>query len=69
MCALNFSTEGSNDQPCKSRKEILASQLLILREKDKNQFIDIDAEDIDMEAPVFMLINSNQQNDEDIETY
>ena len=48
-----------NNQPCKSRKEKLASQL--------NPFIDTDDEDINMVVPVFMAIDSNQMNDKDIE--
>ena len=66
MCALNFSTDWSNDQPCKPRKEILLSKVSILRKKDKGQFTVIDTEDINMEAPVFMPIDPNQENDEEI---
>ena len=58
-CALNLPTDGSKDeeeihcfkenQPCKKGKEILASQLSILTEKDENPFTDlaeIDEEDV-----------------------
>lgn len=35
----------------------------ILVEKDENPFIDIDDADIDMAAPVFTSIDSDQKND------
>ena len=72
---LNFLTNGleddmihsfKNDQPYKSRKEILASQLSSLIEKVVNPFIDVD-DGIDMAAPDFMSIDSNQEDNEDIE--
>ena len=44
-------------------KKTLASQLPILVEKDENPFIDIDDADIDMAAPVFTSIDSDQKND------
>lgn len=48
-------------------EKTLASQLPILVEKDENPFIDIDDEDINMEALVFVLIGPDQEHDEDIE--
>ena len=44
-------------------EKTLASQLPILVEKDENPFIDIDDADIDMAAPVFTSIDSDQKND------
>ena len=76
-CALNLLTDGSeenmihffkNDQLCNTGKEMLASQLSILSEKDENPFIDVDDEDINMTAPVFMSTDSDQQDDTDIES-
>ena len=73
---LNFLTNGleddmihsfKNDQPYKSRKEILASQLSSLIEKVENPFIDVDDDGIDMAAPGFMSIDSYQEDNEDIE--
>lgn len=49
-----------------TQKRILLYKVSILREKDKDQFTVIDTEDIDMEAPVFMPIDPNQENDEEI---
>ena len=75
-CALKLSTDGSEDdtihciknsQTCKSTKEILVSQLSILSQKDEKPFIDIHDNDIDMVAPVFMSIDSDQEDDESIE--
>ena len=75
-CGLNLSTDWSeddmincfkNDQPCKSGKEILTYKLSILSGKDENPFIDVNDEDIDMVAPVFMSIDSDQEDDDDQE--
>ena len=44
-------------------EKTLASQLPILVEKDENPFTDIDDADIDMAAPVFTSIDSDQKND------
>lgn len=49
-----------------TQKRILLYKVSILREKDKDQFTVIDTEDIDMETPVFMPIDPNQENDEEI---
>ena len=49
-----------------TQKRILFYKVSILREKDKDQFTVIDTEDIDMEAPVFIPIDPNQENDEEI---
>lgn len=49
-----------------TQKRILLYKVSILREKDKDQFTVIDTEDIDMEAPVFIPIDPNQENDEEI---
>ena len=38
----------------------------ILVEKDENPFV-IGQEDIDMEAPIFMSIDSDQEGDDDID--
>ena len=71
VCALNLKTDGSEyeeihcfkeKQPCHAGKNILS----ILVEKDENPFV-IGQEDIDMEAPIFMSIDSDQEGDDDID--
>ena len=73
MCALNLSTDWSedvmincfkNEKLSKSGEEVLTSQLSILNKKDENPFIDKYNEDIDMVAPVFLSIDSYQEDDE-----
>ena len=73
MCALSLSTDWSedvmincfkNEKLCKSGEEVLTSQLSILNKKDENPFIDKYNEDIDMVAPVFLSIDSYQEDDE-----
>ena len=78
-CALNLPTDGSKDekihcfkenQPCKKGKEILASQLSILTEKDENPFTEIDEEDVNEATPNFLQIDSDNEeddNDDDID--
>ena len=66
-------TDGSKDeeihcfkenQTCKKGKEILASQLSILTEKDENPFTDsaeIDEEDVNEATPNFLKIDSDNE--------
>ena len=56
-------------QPCHKGKEILESQLSILTEKDIDPLlkIDIDESDVVEATPEFLLIDSNHEDDEDID--
>ena len=53
-----------NEKLCRAGEEVLTSQLSILNKKDENPFIDKYNEDIDMVAPVFLSIDSYQEDDE-----
>ena len=50
-------------------KEILESQLSILTEKDIDPFLklDIDESDVVEATPEFLMIDSNHEDDEDID--
>lgn len=74
-CGLNLPNDGSKDneihcfkekQPCEKGREILASQLSILTEKDENPFMAafIDENDVNDAAPSFSLIDSDHEEDE-----
>ena len=77
-CALNLAVDGTEDenincfkegQPCHKGKEILESQLSILTEKDVDPFSEIDINDGDIfeATPDFLTIDSDRQDDEDID--
>ena len=77
-CALNLAIDGAEDekilcfkegQPCHKGKEILESQLSILTEKDIDPFlkIDIDESDVVEATPEFLMINSDHEDDKDID--
>ena len=77
-CALNLAIEGAEDekincfkegQPCHKGKEILESQLSILTEKDIDPFfqIDINESDVVEAAPEFLMIDSDHEDDQDID--
>ena len=78
-CALNLPTDGSKDeeihcfkenQPCKKGKEILASQLSILTEKDENPFTDSAEIDEDVNVRLrqtFYKLTLTMKKDDDIE--
>ena len=78
LCALNLATEGAEDekthcfkegQPCHKGKEILEMHLSILTEKDIDPFLQIDINESDVvEAmPEFLMIDSDHEDDEDID--
>ena len=56
-------------QPCHKGKEILESQLSILTEKDVDPFSEIDINDGDIfeATPDFLNIDSDREDDEDID--
>ena len=78
-CAFNLPTDGSKDeeihcfkenQPCKNGKEILASQLSILTEKDENPFTDsteIDEEDVNEATPNVLKFGYDNEEADDID--
>ena len=77
-CALNLAIDGAKDekihsfkegQPCHKGKEILESQLSILTEKDIDPFLQIDNNESDVveATPEFLMIDSDHEDDEDID--
>ena len=77
-CALNLAIDGTEDgkihcfkegQPCHKGKEILESQLSILKEDDTNPFLqeNIKEDDVVEATPGFLMIDSDQEGDEDID--
>ena len=78
LCALNVAIDGAEDekihylkegQPCHKGKEILESQLSILTKKDIDPFlqIDINGSDVVEATPEFLMIDSDHEDDEDID--
>ena len=77
-CAFNLAIDGAGDekihcfkegQPCHKGKEILESQFSILTEKDINPFLQIDTSESDIveATPEFLMIDSDHEDDEDID--
>ena len=75
-CALNLAIDGSEDnlihcfkegEPCKSGKEILQSQLSTLTKKNVNPF-EIDKNDAAVATPEFPIVDSDHDEDEDIDS-
>ena len=78
-CALNLAIDRAEDekihcfkegQPCHKGKEILESQLSILTEKDIDPFFQIDVNESDVveATPEFLMIDSDLEDDEDIDS-
>ena len=77
-CALNLAIDGAEDekihsfkegQPCHKGKETFERQLSILTEKDINPFLEIDINERDVveATPEFLMIDSDHEDDEDID--
>ena len=76
--ALDLVIDGAEDekihcfkegQPCHKGMEILESQLSILTEKDIDPFLQIDINESDVveATPEFLMIDSDHEDDEDID--
>lgn len=75
-CTLNLPVDGSNDdaihcfkegQPCSTGRAMLHSQLDILREPDVNPFESTDSDIEEAYPPRLELLDSDQEEDSDIE--
>ena len=80
VCALSLPNDNSCDdeihcfkpkQPCSAGRELLKSQLAILSEPDNNPFttdsVDIDENDIADATPEFMLLDSDSEEEEELD--
>ena len=72
---MNLATDGSEDnlthcfkesKPCKAGKEILKNQVLILTKNYLNPF-EIDEIDVALIAPEILIVDSDHDEDEDID--